>query len=189
MLAVKKQTVYFVRLLLALSCSRLRLERPQRTRLDRSEIARARVTTESWDYNGTPGQTLKTPHYAIHTTIKDPQVLKRLPQVMEGGYAQYQMFVTAPMVHGTAPMNCYVFSRRQEWADFTKSHTGTDSAVYLQITRGGYCIGDWFVSYYVGDTATFSVAAHEGWHQYVARHFKGRCRRFWKKAPRACSRA
>jgi hypothetical protein len=127
----------------------------------------------SWSYNNEPGQILETAHYEIHTTIDDEDVLKRLPQVLEGAYAQYQNFaVTTP---SSKPMKCYVFGRRSEWADFTQKNTGADSTIYLQITRGGYCIGDWFVSYYVGgDRGTFSVAAHEGWHQYVARHFKGR---------------
>ena len=130
------------------------------------------VETFKWQYNNSPGVVLQTAHYQIHTTISDEDVLKRLPQVLEGAYGQYQDFaVTTP---SSKPMKCYVFGKRGEWADFTSKNTGTDAAIYLQITRGGYCIGDWFVSYYVGDNATFSVAAHEGWHQYVARHFKGR---------------
>ena len=87
----------------------------------------------------------------------DEDVLERLPQVLEGAYAQYQNFaVTTP---SSKPMKCYVFGKRGEWAEFTWRNTGNDAAIYLQITRGGYCIGDWFVSYYVGDHATFSVAA------------------------------
>jgi hypothetical protein len=35
-------------------------------------------------------------------------------------------------------------------------------------------VGDWYVAYWIGDIATYSVAAHEGWHQYVARYLKGR---------------
>jgi hypothetical protein len=92
---------------------------------------------------------------------------------MEGAYAQYQMFA-GNVPESDRPMKCYVFGKRDEWADFTQKHTGADARVYLQITRGGYTVGDWFVSYYVGGDATYSVAAHEGWHQVVARHFKGR---------------
>src|SRR4051794_14253366 len=83
----------------------------------------ASVKTEPWDYNGSPGKILRTSHYLIHTTIKDPQVLTRLLQVMEGGYQQYQVFVTAGMLKDESPMDCYVFSRRMEWADFTKNPT------------------------------------------------------------------
>jgi hypothetical protein len=135
--------------------------------------APASVSVEPWTFSNSTGKQLKTPHYLIQTTIVDPDVLRRLPQVLEGAYAQYQAFGPAPQ-SSKGPMKCYVFSKRSEWVEFTARHTGADAAVYLQITRGGYTIGDWFVSYYVGDSATFSVAAHEGWHQYVARHFKGR---------------
>ena len=134
--------------------------------------AAATVQRTPWQYLDAPGIILQTPHYQIHTTIRDEAVLGRLPQVLEGAYAQYQEFAAAPA--SGKPLKCYVFGERREWADFTQKNTGNDAAIYLQITRGGYCIGDWFVSYYVGGRATYSVAAHEGWHQYVARHFKGR---------------
>jgi hypothetical protein len=133
---------------------------------------KASVITETWADHDPQGKILKTPHYEVHTTISDPEVLEKLPQVLEGAYSQYQAFVIGPQQ--TRPMKCYVFAKRAEWAQFTTQHTGADAAIYLQITRGGYTIGDWFVSYYVGENATYSVTSHEGWHQYVARHFKGR---------------
>src|SRR5438477_11323075 len=80
--------------------------------------AAAKVSSEAWTYNDAAGKTPKTQHYLIHTTIKDPEVLRRLPQVMEGAYQQYQQFVRAPM-QGSSPMPCFVFSKRPEWAEFT----------------------------------------------------------------------
>ncbi len=71
-------------------------------------------------------------------------------------------------------MDCYIFRTRTEWDTFTKKSTGQDSVIYLQIRSGGYTVYDRYVSYYIGRSATFSVAAHEGWHQYCGRHFKGR---------------
>ncbi len=138
--------------------------------------ALAPVKTAPWSYEGQPGEVLQTPHYLIHTTVTEKDVLKKLPQLMEGAYGQYRIFAggEAGGAVSDRPLNCYVFGRRQEWAEFTQSHTGPDAAVYLQITRGGYTVGDWFVSYYVGANATYSVAAHEGWHQFVARNFAGR---------------
>src|SRR6266545_7282487 len=135
--------------------------------------AAAPVDAEQWDFGSRSGKVLHTAHYLVHTTVTDQEVLKRLPQVMEGAYQQYRSFAGQPE-ESDRPMRCYVFARRDEWAQFTQKHTGADAAVYLQITRGGYTVGDWFVSYYVGGNATYSVAAHEGWHQFVARHFKGR---------------
>src|SRR5690606_1520091 len=72
------------------------------------------------------------------------------------------------------PMEGYLFANRTEWAAFTAAHAGEDAAVYLQVPRGGYCYGDVTVMYFLGDLSTYSVAAHEGWHQFVARHFKRR---------------
>ena len=137
--------------------------------------APASVTVDKWSYTpDVPGTLLRTSHYLIHTTITDNDALEKLPQVMEGAYAQYESFVPPNAQASIKPMRCYVFGKRGEWAEFTARNTGNDAAIYLQITRGGYTIGDWFVSYYVGDSATYSVASHEGWHQYVSRNFKGR---------------
>jgi hypothetical protein len=46
--------------------------------------------------------------------------------------------------------------------------------IYLQIAYGAYALGDVFVAYDIGDYRTLSAAAHEGWHQFAARQFKGR---------------
>jgi hypothetical protein len=71
-------------------------------------------------------------------------------------------------------MECFLFQYRHEWATFTRHNTGEDAPIYLQINRGGYTFGDRYVAFFIGDIQTYSVAAHEGWHQYVARHFKHR---------------
>lgn len=119
-------------------------------------------------------QTIQTQHYLIYSTITDrPDLLSRLGQLMEGAYGLYRTMVpsVAPTDH---PMKCYMFNTRPEWIDFTRKHTGRDATVYLQISRGGYTIHDWYVAYYIGDIGTYSVSAHEGWHQFCSRHFKGR---------------
>jgi hypothetical protein len=109
----------------------------------------------------------------IHTTIDDPEVVDALGQVMEGAFAQYRRL--APDAPATdRPMDCYVFQYRNEWAAYTERHTGADAPIYLQINRGGYTLDDRYVAFFIGDIQTYSVAAHEGWHQYVARHFRHR---------------
>jgi len=117
---------------------------------------------------------LHTPHYEIYTTIDDrPDLIARTAQLMEGGFDAYRTL--APNVQPTNyPMKCFLFANNVQWRDFTRQHTGPDSDIYLKITRGGYTIHDWYVAYYIGDITTYSVAAHEGWHQFVNRHFKGR---------------
>lgn len=131
------------------------------------------VQNQPWDYKGNKGTLVQTPHYQIYTTVHSEEVRQSVAQVMEAALAEYQ--IVAPGVPLTdRPMQCYLFGNKGQWIDFTKSHTGADSAVYLQINRGGYTIRDWYVAYFVGEAATYSVAAHEGWHQFVSRHFKGR---------------
>jgi hypothetical protein len=135
--------------------------------------APALVSLQKLSIEGATGTRIASPHYLIYSTIADDEVLRRVAQVMEGALAQYRAL--APDVPLTdRPMDCYLFESRDQWAAFTKAHTGEDAAIYLRVNRGGYTVGDWYVAYWIGDFATYSVAAHEGWHQYVARHLKGR---------------
>ena len=67
-----------------------------------------------------------------------------------------------------------MFETREQWSAYTRAHAGDDAGIYLRVNRGGYTIADRYVAYWIGDVGMFSVAAHEGWHQYVARHLKGR---------------
>jgi hypothetical protein len=129
-----------------------------------------------WSYHDAPGAIVQTPHYQIRTTIAAQDVRTSLAQLMEGAIVQYQTLAGDPP---TVPLTdrrmvCYLFATRPQWADFTARSTGPDATIYLQINRGGYCIRDWYVAYYIGDVGTYSVASHEGWHQFVARHYKGR---------------
>lgn len=130
-------------------------------------------SVEAWTFRGEPARRIKSPNYLIYTTIGDEDIVALLPQVMEGALEQYRR-VAPGTTHSAAPMECYVFERRVEWEAFTKANAGPDATIYLQIRRGGYAIRDKYVAYYIGRYATASVAAHEGWHQYVARHFIGR---------------
>jgi hypothetical protein len=135
--------------------------------------APARLRTEPWAYGERPGQKVRSQHYLLLTTIDDPDVVDALGQVMEGALTQYRRVAPAPPAK-SQPMECYLFQYRNEWANFTQKHTGADAPIYLQINRGGYTFGDKYVAFFIGDLQTYSVAAHEGWHQYVARHFKHR---------------
>ncbi len=131
------------------------------------------TAAEPWAYGDHAGAVIHTAHYDIYTTAADPEVRRRLPIVMEGALGEYH--TVAPGVPLTsAPMKCFVFGSREQWVDFTRRHTGADAYYYLKINRGGYTVRDWYVAYSVGEAATLSVAAHEGWHQFASRHFVGR---------------
>src|SRR5438132_976318 len=130
-------------------------------------------SVDSWQYKNEAGWQLHTRHYLIYTTIGEDDVRGMLPQVMEGAYAQYVQLVPGVPLSERA-MECYLFRKREEWNDFTRATTGRDAQIYLQIRRGGYALQDRYVAYYIGVNGTASVAAHEGWHQFVARNCRGR---------------
>jgi hypothetical protein len=131
------------------------------------------VRLDPWIFDGDDGTAVVTRHYVIYTTISDERWQESFAQLMEGALSQYSQL--APDVSlSQRPLECYVFASRREWATFTTAKTGTDATVYLHITRGGYTVRDWFVAFYIGEAGTFSVAAHEGFHQFAARNFKTR---------------
>jgi hypothetical protein len=136
-------------------------------------VTRAEVRVVPATLGGAAGKRVTTAHYLIETTLDNADLVDRVAQVMEGAMGQYRKL--APGVPPTdRPLECFVFANRNQWAQFTESQTGADAKVYLRINRGGYAVRDWFVAYFIGDRETLSVAAHEGFHQYVGRHFKRR---------------
>jgi hypothetical protein len=135
--------------------------------------APAPTTSLPWSYGDEKGQIIQTSHYRIHTTIKDEEVLLLLPQIMEGAVPMYQQ-VVPNLTMSESGMDCYVFHWRSEWDAYTQRNAGKDASIYLQIRNGGYTMRDRYVAYYIGRSGTFSVTAHEGWHQFLGRHFIGR---------------
>jgi hypothetical protein len=133
----------------------------------------AEVSVAPWTAHDAPGSVLSSAKYRVYTTLPEGPRRDGLPQVLEGAYAQYQQLgpVATP---DDRPLHCFVFAQRAEWEEFTARKTGEDAPMYLKIPKGGYTIGDWFVAYSDSDEGYFSAAAHEGWHQYAARHFKGK---------------
>jgi len=133
-----------------------------------------RLSIEPWTGSNRIGQRIHTTHYTINTMVPDDEFNQRLANVMEGAWEQYRRMSGVTPPPGARAMDCYMFKTRTQWAQFTRKYAGDDADIYLKINRGGYTLADWFVAYYLGDQQTFSIAAHEGWHQYVARNFKGR---------------
>jgi hypothetical protein len=146
---------------------------PQQTESRAGPRALARVRVEPWTYQGEPARRVITPHYVVYATVTNDDFLESIGQLMEGALAEYRRL--APDVpESDRPMECYLFATRPQWASFTRQKTGEDASIYLQINRGGYTVRDWYVAYFLGDTGTFCVASHEGFHQFAARHFRTR---------------
>jgi len=135
------------------------------------QAAPTKVT--QWAFGEEKAKLLESKHYHVYTTIKEDEVLDLLPQVMEGALSMYQE-IAPGVAMSDRQMDCFIFRWRSEWDEYTQKYAGNDAKIYLQIRSGGYTIYDRYVAYYIGREGTFAVAAHEGWHQFAGRHFKGR---------------
>lgn len=131
------------------------------------------ATAQSWNFGDEKGTVLESQNYRVYTTIQDEEVRDLLPQVMEGAMAMYRR-VAPETPTSQRPLECYMFRWRSEWDAYTQRYAGNDAKIYLQIRSGGYTVQDRYVAYYIGKQGTISVAAHEGWHQFAGRFFKGR---------------
>ncbi len=125
---------------------------------------------EPWSDEYAPGITITTAHYDIHTTLLDPLMLRQVPAFVESVYREYQKQLPSPIETKTR-LTIYLFGTRQEWEDFTKKFVGRQWRHYLKIRKGAYYLNGACVAYNIGRKKTFSVIAHEGWHQFNSRHF------------------
>jgi hypothetical protein len=134
------------------------------------------ITTTKWSYHDDPGVEMRTTHYAIYSTISDDAFRRDLAQTMEGALQEYQRIAPGVPIGGAddKPMDCYIFATRDQWKYETLARTGASAPIYLSIQRGGYTLHDVYISYDCDRAETPSIAAHEGWHQFASRHFKGR---------------
>lgn len=127
-------------------------------------------STEEWSFAGVQGVKLSTPHYAIFTTADNPQLRGTIAGFMEAAYRNYTQ-LTGLALRSDAPnsgrMPVYLFGSRREWAQLTETVTGPAAPIYLKVRRGGYCYDGVGVFWDVGIRGTYSVASHEGMHQFL----------------------
>ncbi len=128
---------------------------------------------EVWNNQYGPGLKLTTAHYEIFTTFLDPLLLRHSPEFIESAYKAYNRQLPEP-IETRAKFTIYLFADRRQWEDFTNNFTGEQAEIFRRIKAGAYCHNGVCVAYDIGSERTFSVLAHEGWHQFSSRHFKFR---------------
>jgi hypothetical protein len=133
----------------------------------------APLSVAPWKFEDSSAQCLITPHYRIYTTIHDQILLDQIGQLMEGALPLYAA-MGGGLKAGQKPMVCYLFANRPQWADETRQSAGSNANIYLQVNRGGYTYNDVYVAFFLGEAGTYSVTAHEGFHQYAARNLTDR---------------
>ncbi len=130
----------------------------------------AEPTEQPWVFKGVDGTLIRTNHYRIHTTLNDDALLDSLPRFLEAALLHYRSsIVNLPEPKGR--LDTFIFDQRSQWEAFTIDFMGNRAKQYLQIGRGGYATGGRAVFYDIGVYDTLSIAAHEGWHQFVQRSF------------------
>ncbi len=133
----------------------------------------AMKSVEVWENDYGPGLKITTDHYEIFTTLLEPLMLSQLPGFMESAYRGYNDQLPQPVETSTR-FTVYLFAKRKQWEDFTRTFTGPQAPLYCKIKAGAYYLNGSCVTYNIGRERTFSVIGHEGWHQFNSRHFKFR---------------
>lgn len=130
------------------------------------------VRLEPWPQAGPSARRLTTDHYVIYTTLGPSMLREGIGGFLEAARANY-VYLTAlepaARAGGATPRRLviYLFANRDEWANLTEQITGPASATYLKVQRGGYCFTGTCVFWDIGLIPTYSVASHEGMHQFL----------------------
>ncbi len=137
------------------------------------------MTTEvrraPWQTGATAGSELTTTHYRIFTTATNRTLVTYMPGFLEAAYRNYLDLTGLADRTGAPPMPVYLMGTRQEWASLTTSVVGEEAAgPYLSIQAGGYCYQGVCVFWDIGVLGTFSVASHEGLHQFFYHRLRDR---------------
>ena len=128
---------------------------------------------EVWDNAYGPGLKLTTAHYEIFTTLLRYSMLRQSAEIIESAYKAYNLQLPEP-IETRNRFVIYLFADRWQWEAFTNDFAGEQAGIFRRIKAGAYCHNGACVAYDIGCERTFSVLAHEGWHQFSDRHFKFR---------------
>lgn len=120
---------------------------------------------------GIRGTQFLTEHYDIRTTSRDAILLEVLPEFAEAAYREYARLIPPQREDGER-LVVYVYGRRAEWALFTRQFVPAQASTYMHILSGGYMDHPTATSvlWDVKRDQTLALLAHEGLHQYLARH-------------------
>jgi hypothetical protein len=133
-------------------------------------------SVENWNppqANFSEGLKIKTAHYEVFTTLKDPLMLQDVPAFIETCFNNFRS--TADGLSGqlqtTSRFTIYLFDNRTQWQSFTRSFAGSQSQTYSRIKAGAYYLNGACIAYNIGRERTFRALGHECWHQFVDRAF------------------
>jgi len=126
-----------------------------------------RAETAPWAFGDIEGKRLQSDHYRIYTTSRNPTLLDYLPGFMEAARDQYLVLTGLTPKAAVRSMPIYMLATRPQWAVVTREVARPNHKVYLSIENGGFCFRGVCVFWDMHHPATFSIAAHEGLHQFL----------------------
>lgn len=132
------------------------------------------VSRQPWNSPESSGQILTTRHYRIYTTATRPETVRNLPGFMEAARQNFLILTGLPDRQPDGPLTVYMMATRPEWALLTENVVGKHKDMFLSIQAGGYFYNGVCVFWDMGGPATFSVASHEGLHQFLAGRLRDR---------------
>lgn len=151
------------------------------------DLQAPRATTARWQTPFGDGTSQTTDHYVIYSTVKRPELSAALPGFMEAALANYCQLTGLPMPPRTKPMPLYMLSDRQQWAHLTRQIVKSRLDIYLSIDAGGYCYRGTCVFWDIGGPNTFSLASHEGLHQFLDQALKNQLPPWLEEGLAACA--
>jgi len=129
------------------------------------------VSEEPWTFGSAAGRVLSTPSYRVFTTVEPGFVSDRLPAFVEHALARYRT-AFASLLPPPHPLDTYILANRPQWSRAAAQMLGQSGTPYQQIIRGGITVNGRSILYDIGPRDTFSLVAHEGWHQYTQSTFR-----------------
>jgi len=132
----------------------------------------APVKRSPWTSSQSGGEILTTANYRIYTTSRTRHITQILPPFMEAAHKHYLELTGLTDRPVGERMPIYMMSSRQEWISLSEQVFGERQQPFHAIQAGGYCYKGICVFWDLGGIQTFSVASHEGLHQFFFHRLK-----------------
>ncbi|MGD9690327.1 MAG: hypothetical protein AB7K52_14090 [Phycisphaerales bacterium] len=131
------------------------------------------ISREPWPFEDAQGQVIRTRAFSLYTTETHHLIVDRLPGFLE---AALNHFTTAlgPLPPPAARLDTFVMASRAQWQRLTLRMLGPAGVPVTYIERGGFTHAGRAYLFDIGAADTFSIASHEGWHQFSQSTFRQR---------------
>lgn len=135
--------------------------------------ARSVESVEPWAFEDTTGRVIRTAGFSIYTTETKPIITDRLPGYLSAALDHYTTAL-GPLPRPATRMDSFIMATRQQWQRLTLRTLGPAAIPATYIERGGFATGGRAFLFDIGTADTFSIASHEGWHQFTQSTFAQR---------------